>query len=294
MPAYNAAATVAASVLSVMNQSYGQWELVIVNDGSSDGTSLAVAPFLADARVHLIEQPNRGVAAARNEGIAHSRGEFVAFLDADDLWEAGKLSAQVARFRGAPPSLGLVHTRYSSFSVHPGSCRSKDDDPCFGPLAPARRILVYDFIATSTVMVRAELFHSVGLFDENLAGTEDWDLWIRLLARYDEAKLDQVLVKYRESPGGLSGNTSRHLAEEWKVIEKQVLANPGVPGRIRSKALFYHQIKELNYLLGKGAFAGALKKATASLLRNPCGFCDPGNYRDLFIIFWHRQVLKRW
>jgi len=294
IPAYNSAATIAASVRSVLCQSYTDWELIIVNDGSTDATSQVLAPFLADQRVQLLEQPNGGVACARNAGIRRSRGEFVAFLDADDLWEESKLAQQVELFRAAPASLGLVHTRYSSFSDDPQRCRRKDDDSCFGYLSPSQRILVYDFIATSTVMVRAGLFACVGLFDENLAGTEDWDLWIRILAGYREQKIDEVLVRYRESSHGLSGNTARHLGEEWKVIEKQVRANPLVPARIRSKAVFYHQMKELNYLLGQRHYARFAGKAVRSLLQAPFSYCDPGNYRDLFHIFLNRNILKRW
>lgn len=294
MPAYNAAATVAESVRSVLGQSYPDWELIVVNDGSTDATSAVLAPFLADPRVRLIEQPNAGVGAARNTGIRRSRGEFVAFLDADDLWQEGKLALQVALFASAPASLGLVHTRYRSFTGDPVKSRPKDDDPCFGRLPPERRILVYDFIATSTVMVRARLFQSVGLFDEKLAGTEDWDLWIRILAGHGEQKIDEALVLYRENPNGLSGNTARHLAEEWKVIVKQVLPNRSLARRIKAKAVFYHQAKELNHLLATRSWARFFKRAAASVVRSPLAYCDPGNYLDLFSIFLNRNIRKRW
>lgn len=294
MPAYNAAATIADSVRSVLHQSYAEWELIVVNDGSTDGTSDVLVPLLADKRVVLVEQSNAGVSSARNAGIRRSRGEFVAFLDADDLWEETKLAQQVALFHSSPASLGIVHTRYLSFSENPGCCRRKDDASCFGYLSPQQRILVYDFIATSTVMVRANLFDSVGLFDEDLAGTEDWDLWIRILGCYSEYKIDEVLVKYREGISGLSGNPAKHLVEEWKVIMKQVYTNPLVPNRIKGKAIFYHQLKELNYLLTKKCFAQFFAKAVVSVIRNPFSYCDPSNYLDVFAIFLNRNILRRW
>lgn len=294
MPAYNAAGTIAKSVESVLAQSYAQWELLVVNDGSTDGTCQALAPFLGDYRISLLSQQNAGVAAARNAGIRSSRGEFVAFLDSDDLWEPHKLAAQVEIFRGAAPSLGIVHTRMVAFSSDPELCRPKDDDACFGYLEPSQRIMVYDFIATSTVMVRSGLFDEIGFFDETLAGTEDWDLWIRILARYQARKIDTVLVRYRESSSGLTGNVARHLLEEWKVIAKQVLGNPSVPGRIREKALFYHKVKELNHLLAEGNIVRMVRASLLAAAKNPLMFLKPGNYLDIFFIFYNRKVLRRW
>lgn len=294
MPAYNAAATIAASVQSVLAQSYVDWELIIVNDGSTDATAEIVTPFLSDGRVVLIGQQNGGVARARNAGLERSCGEFIAFLDSDDLWEPEKLAEQVASFRRGGPSLGLVHTRYVSFAGDPSRTRRKDDDSCFGALPSAERILVYDFIATSTVMVRAAILEEVGLFDETLFGTEDWDLWIRILSRYGEAKLDRVLVRYRESAGGLSANALKHRAEEWKVIEKQLLNRSGLSKRLVAKAIFYHRMKELNDLVGRRAFGRLPAHLFRALVSCPRAYCDPGNYLDAWHIFLHRNILKRW
>lgn len=294
MPAFNAAVTIADSVRSVMSQSYDAWELIIVNDGSTDGTSAVLNPFLDDARVILLEQPNSGVAAARNAGIRRSSGEFVAFLDADDLWDSGKVAAQVAMFRESSASLGLVHTRYVSFASDPGSCWRKDDDACFGYLCSPERILVYDFIATSTVMVRAEFLDEIGLFDEGLSGTEDWDLWIRFLARYREHKLNDALVKYRENPNGLTGNVARHLDEEWKVLEKHVLSHSSVPHRIRNKAVFYHMMKVMVYCLSKGYLRQLVIFVAKSIASYPFSFCDPSNYWDVMHIAYSRYLLRRW
>jgi glycosyltransferase involved in cell wall biosynthesis len=294
MPAYNAAETITESVVSVFAQSYTQWELIVVNDGSTDGTCKALAPFLGDPRVSLLQQENAGVAAARNVGICHCRGEFVAFLDADDLWEPDKLAMQVELFRSAAPTLGLVHTHQVAFSGDRQCCRPKDDDACFGYLESAQRILVYDFIATSTVMVRAGLFAEVGLFDEALAGTEDWDLWIRILARYEARKIQTVLVRYRESAGGLSGNVARHLLEEWKVIAKQVIGNQAVTSYIREKAIFYHKMKLLNHLLSERFFARLVRELFAAVAQNPLMFLKPQNFRDILFIFYNRRVIRKW
>mgnify|MGYP000944212289 FL=1 len=294
LPAYNAAATVATSVQSLLSRSYIDWELIVVNDGSTDATSDVVASYLSDGRVVLIEQENGGVSRARNAGIRVSRGEFVAFLDADDLWETSKLAEQVACFHVAPESLGIVHTRYVSFIKDPSCFRRKDDESCFGYLPPAERILVYDFIATSAVMVRASILEEVGLFDENLFGTEDWDLWIRILSRYDQHKLDKVLLRYRESATGLSADTLKHQTEEWKVIEKQLLSRASIPAHLKAKAIFYHKMKELIYLVNHMAFGRFLVKVFCSMMTYPRAYFDPSNYLDAVHIFLYRNILKRW
>lgn len=285
MPAWNAAETIGKSIESVLRQSYGDWELIVVDDGSTDSTSDVVASF-ADPRIHLFFQPNAGVAAARNRGIGKSSGEYVAFLDADDLWLPGKLAAQVAAFRSAGPELGLVHTRLLTFASDPELCVARDDDAWYGYLPPWERILVYDFIPTSTVMIRAEVLDEVGLFDEGLFGVEDWDLWIRVLSRYCETRLDAPLVKYRESAVGISKNLSRHLEQEWRVIRKHVLHGGRNARAIRNKAVFYFHLKMYRYLLANRMPLRLLKAFMSSLVTYPSMYCALGNYGDALRISW--------
>lgn len=279
MPAWNAAGTIGESIGSVLRQSYADWELIVVDDGSTDTTPAVVASF-TDTRIRLFSQPNAGVAAARNRGIGESSGEYVAFLDADDLWLADKLDAQAAAFRSAGPDLGLLHTRLLTFGSDPELCVARDDEAWYGYLPSKERILVYDFIATSTVMVRAEVLDDVGLFDEELFGVEDWDLWIRVLARYGEMRLDDPLVKYRENAAGISKNLSRHLDQEWRVIRKHVLHGGRGARAIQNKAVFYFYLKMYRYLVANRMPWRLVKTFVSSLITYPSIYCTLGNYAD--------------
>lgn len=293
MPAYNAEFTIAESISSVMGQTYDNWELLVVNDGSTDGTSSAITPFLSDKRICLIEQENSGVAAARNRGIKQSAGEFVSFLDADDLWIKDKTARQVEMFRrSGDPVLGLVYSRYASFGASPGAALLRNDDAYFGYLVPEMRIMVYDFIATSTVMTTSTVISDVGLFDETLSGTEDWDFWIRILSRYKVGLVDDALMMYRENPQGLSKNFRKHHAEEWKVLKKHVIDNDGVMSAIASKALFYHQMKLLSHYCVERQYPYFIKEFCSGFKKNPQLYLAPSNVRDAFSILMNRHRLN--
>ncbi len=293
MPAYNAAFTIAESISSVLGQTYENWELIIIDDGSTDGTSSAITPFLSDKRICLIEQENAGVAAARNRGIKQSAGEFISFLDADDLWIKDKLARQVEMFRSSKdPALGLVYSRYASFSTSLGAAQLRDDDAYYGYLAPEKRIMVYDFIATSTVMTTSTVINDVGLFDEMLLGTEDWDLWIRILSGHSVALLDDVLMMYRENPQGLSKNFQKHHAEEWKVLKKHVIDNDSVMSAIASKALFYHDMKLLSHYCTERQYLCFFKEICSGFKKKPWHYLAPSNVRDVLSILMNRHRLN--
>lgn len=201
MPAYNAEKFLPGSLASALAQSYRPLEIVVVDDGSSDG-SVAVARSFG-APVTVVAQQNGGPGSARNRGIRESRGSYLAFLDADDLWSPDKIEKQVAVFEGRP-DLGLLYTGYRRFlegdpkagdpvQVKPVSGR------LFGPLYHGRLP-----IATSTVMLRRSALEKAGLFDEQpgIQGAEDFDLWLRMAQVSEVASLPELLAFYRRSFGG--------------------------------------------------------------------------------------------
>jgi glycosyltransferase involved in cell wall biosynthesis len=190
MPAYNVAWCIGRAVDSVLAQDFRACELIVVNDGSTDGTRALLEGY--GAAITVINQENRGMSAARNAGIRRARGTYVAFLDADDWWLAGKLARQVELMHGRP-EIG-----FSSTTV-----RVEDDD---GRLLNLWRcpngsteILATLFAQNaaiaggcSAVMARRELLDRVGLFDESLRGFEDPDLWMRLAAVSGYACIDET------------------------------------------------------------------------------------------------------
>lgn len=218
MPAYNAERTIAESIKSVLNQTYIHWELLIINDGSKDNTS-NIIKSIKDNRIILIEQENGGVAKARNNGIQNAKGKYVAFLDSDDLWLEEKLDRQIKHL--AISQCKLSYSKTLCFKDNPNQTSD-----CLVTVAlnfeDKDKILIYDFIPILTVLVEKNILDEVGYFDETLQGTEDWDLWIRILQKHDALYLDDFLTKYRISSTGLSGNLEKHFLEEEKVWKKNI------------------------------------------------------------------------
>ncbi len=226
MPAYNAETTIAESIQSVIDQTYQNWELIIVDDGSTDETS-QIAESYKEKRIRLIKKANSGVADTRNLAIQWSSGSLVAFLDSDDLWMSDKLEKQVEFFISNNNIFGLVHTGYIEFDkireFNPKPFKHVSKRDISGNVTS--QLMIHDFVATLTVMVRKEVFDEVGLFDLNFNGTEDWDLWIRIAQKYRFGFIDLPLAKYRLNPIGLSKTINKFEKELWKVVNKHLLAS---------------------------------------------------------------------
>jgi glycosyltransferase involved in cell wall biosynthesis len=218
MPAYNAEKTIVDSIESVLRQTYINWELIVVNDGSKDSTSEVVLA-INDERLRLIEQENGGVANARNNGINYAKGEYIAFLDSDDLWVEEKLEIQITTLEVGKYKMCFAKTWCFGENLN-------QTTDCFVNVAldfeDRDKILIYDFIPILTVLIAKDVLEDVGYFDETLHGVEDWDLWIRVLQKYDAIYVDEFLAKYRISSTGLSGNFEKHFIEEEKVWMKHI------------------------------------------------------------------------
>lgn len=205
IPAFNAEAYIGEAIRSVLAQTYPAVETIVVNDGSTDDTAGAVAPYVG--RVTYLEQENAGPAAARNRALQHASGEYVALLDADDLWLPDRLGT-VLELLEADHAVGFATTDVFLLRGSERSTQTYYRDLLARPFAhddQLHRILEYNFIFGMTV-VRAELFQKHGTFEETLRGTEDWDLWIRFLSAGERAGfIDRPLGYYRLHPTSLSG-----------------------------------------------------------------------------------------
>ena len=195
VPVFNQAGFVSEAVDSALRQSAAPHEVIVVDDGSTDATPAALERF--GGAIRVVRQANRGVAAARNAGVAASAGDALAFLDADDAWEPTKIEKQMARL-AADPSVGLVHCGVTEVDAQ-GSARATRLDgmegSVWGEMLLFRRSVVLG--GGSSALIPRAAFDQVGGFDEDLSTSADWDLYYRLARRFTVAFVREALVRYR-------------------------------------------------------------------------------------------------
>ncbi|MFZ5451113.1 MAG: glycosyltransferase family 2 protein [Thermodesulfobacteriota bacterium] len=231
IPTYNRAALVQEAVASVLAQTYRDFELLVVDDGSTDGTREVLAAF--GREITVLSRPSRGgVSPARNAGIAAAQGEWLAFLDSDDLWLPEKLARQMA-FMEANPQYLLSQTEETwvrrGVKVNPPRTHRKEGGRIL--LRSLERCLV----SPSAVMLHRQLLKDHGGFDEDLPAAEDYDLWLRLAWRYEVGLLPEPLIIKR---GGHADQLSRQWGlDRWRIRALQkLLAEPGLPEPYRRAA----------------------------------------------------------
>lgn len=206
MPAFNASRFIPSAIESVLNQTYDDWELVIIDDASRDDTRTVVRSF-HDARIRLVEQDvNSGVASSLNLGLKVARGELVARLDADDIAYPERLSLQVA-YLASHPECGVLGTSFDRIDEE-GRQFERCIVPC-NPTVVRWRLLTWNVLAHSSVMFRRNLALKVGGYDETAHNAEDHALWARLGLISEIAQLPDVLVAYRDNPNGVIRQATR-------------------------------------------------------------------------------------
>lgn len=291
MPAYNTAAYIAEAVDSVLEQDYPCLELIVIDDGSTDGTVDILRGY--GSRLTLLQQRNQGAAVARNAGIQASSGEFIAFLDSDDCWAPGKLTAQVDYLQ-ANPEVGIVYARWLRWfpggdGRFPDAAELLAEEAARRPPNPKQavpersgwlynRLLFTSLLHTITVVARRSLVEQVGLFNPDLKRGQDYDYWIRASREAPIHQLDQAFALYR-----LHGNGCAH---KWPTVNyelevvRQALDRWGPVGpqgeRTSSSALRhrlsdacfsfgYHHYWEGDPRLAMRAFAGAALRKPVTL-----------------------------
>jgi glycosyltransferase involved in cell wall biosynthesis len=248
LPTYNRSTVLPRAVRSALAQTYPDFELIIVDDGSSDDTA-AVVRALADPRIVYLPRPHGGAAAAENAGLARARGQFIGFLDDDDEWLPGKLAAQMAAFAGEAPDTGVVYTgrwriqgRRRAYGPSPRILESRGAIHC----ALVRRTT---FVPLVCALVRRECFAAVGVFDETLPTSNDYDLWIRMSRHYRFRYLPEPLVVVHATSGSLSASPRLIIEARKRLLAKHAGVFRDCGGGIA--AYFLWQIGSLLVLEGE-------------------------------------------
>ena len=245
IPTYNRARIVGEAIDSVLSQGYDDFELIVVDDGSTDGTEELVASYLP--RLTYLYQEHQGVSAARNRGIASARGEYISFLDSDDLWLRDKLSSQVCFMESHPECL-ICYTDEiwirKGVRVNPMKKHRKYSGMIFEQCLPLC------IVSPSSVLIARTLLDEVGIFDETLEVCEDYDLWLRIAARYPIHFIETPLIVKR---GGHEDQLSKKLNGQdrfrIKALTKLLIGDFISP---RQRELAWRELSKKCEIYGKG------------------------------------------
>jgi glycosyltransferase involved in cell wall biosynthesis len=271
IPAYDAAGTLVTTVESVFDQTIQDFEIIIVDDGSKDAT-VEVADGIKDPRITVISQKNGGASAARNTGIKQAKGEFVAFLDADDLWLPSKLERQ----------LQVLNEKDDVDAVQTGAYYVNDSLEVLivWPCVPSKDVVLETLLfqnmpgIMSTLMVRRTVFEKIGYLKTNLVILEDWELAIRLARFCNLTSIEEPLSLYRQFPGNRSRDLSIHI-EPGHIVLEGLFNDPTFPDYLKRKrsliySTFYMMLSGGAYKVGK--YAEAISWGLKSLAKRPATF----------------------
>jgi len=232
---YNMAQYLPEAVDSVLaQQNWDNIEVVIVDDGSEDDTEDSMARYSNDSRVRYIRTENRGQPKAKNRGIAEARGEFIAFCDADDIWQPDKLARQMPEFRDK--DVGVVYSEVAYINDQ-GLSLPKEPSTDRESGWVTSHLVIKNFIPFGTAVMRRACIDRQGRFDENLPMGIDWDLWLRFSVAWKFMYVPEVTYLYRIWPGQMSKNYRGRYENAFKILNKFLRANPeAVPPVVIARA----------------------------------------------------------
>jgi glycosyltransferase involved in cell wall biosynthesis len=253
IPTYNRAQYLPQAIQSVLAQTFTDYEIVVVDDGSTDNTREVIKPFFG--RIKYLTQENQGISRTRNRAILESKGRYIAFLDSDDYWTPEKLAEQV-KVLDLNPKVGIVYVRMPIIN-------DKGEQIGLKPAGVSGRnfqelLELWGDLPTSSVMVRRECFDKAGLFDPSLPPQEDIDMWIRISQFYDLYEIEnKVLAYYRRHEDQITVNKIRSYQGFVNIFTKIYETYPQAP-----RELMLKRIAQNHYLLGREYYIlGDYKKA---------------------------------
>lgn len=219
---FNKAASIEECIESVLKQTYSDYELIIIDDGSTDNTEQLLKK-ITDSRINIFTQENKGIAKARNQALKMSKGEYIAFLDSDDLWEVDKLKLQVDVLN-TNPNIGVVNSKALVIDKNGQSQGIVVGANLNGNIK--ENLIKGEAIASLSIpLIRKECFDKVGLFNEELTHCEDLDFWLRIHSYYKFKTINKTLTLYRRSDNNTTKKYSDVYASGKRVLENALKSN---------------------------------------------------------------------
>ena len=274
LPTYNCASFLPHSIGTILSQTYNSYEIIVIDDGSTDNTKEVLYPFMQRIKYIRSEQ-NKGLPTARNIGIRPAQGKYIAFIDADDLWLPEKLQTDIEYFE-THPEVSMVYSKHINVDE-----KGEDLNGNTRKQLPSGNIFLQlfseqNFVISSSVVVRKEVFETTGLFDEQLVNCQDWDMWLRIAFHFKVAGINKPLVKYRHNPHSLSKNRNNVLKYQKIVIDKIYNkfkdTENSITEKVYKKRLASHYAKAGRYYLRIGDKNRANENFSLSLKNSPLNF----------------------
>ncbi|WP_456394990.1 glycosyltransferase family 2 protein [Thermococcus sp.] len=228
IPTYNRANLLKRAIESVLNQKFEDFELIVVDDASTDNTP-EVVESIADGRIRYIRlKRNSGGPVARNTGIKKARGEFIALLDDDDEWLPNRLDIQIKKFENLDRGVGVVYGGFYYVSQQNGRVLGKRLPKYRGDVY--KHLLRENFIGSPTLLIRRRCFKRAGLFDPKLKSSQDWDMWLRIARHYEFDYVYEIVAKYYVHGKQISFNMKKYIPGREMFIRKHkdIWKNPKV------------------------------------------------------------------
>jgi len=268
IPLYNGSRFITEAVESVLNQTYQEFELIIVDDGSTDNSKEIVRKYVTDRRVRLIEHScNKGIPKTKNTGLTIAKGKYIAFLDQDDIWTQSKLELQLGRFESESKDIGVVCTGMVFTDNEMKSKRIFRGFDDRNQKELLKNLYLSSINSSSIMMIKQKCFLRVGTFNENLVGWDDYEMLMRIAAQFQVKYVRRSLVKKRIHPRNVQRLPA--VRSEAEKVFKHVLAlHPFLKKykNLREARKFYNESIKL---LEEGKKALARKKLKKSIEKNP-------------------------
>lgn len=282
IPTYNSAKYVTEAIDSVLAQTYKNYEIIVIDDGSTDNTKELLKSY--KKKIKYIYQENKGQAWARNTGIKKAKGELIAFLDADDVWLAKKLELQVPLFKDK--EIGLVYGDIALFGDKTNLKLIHNNDFKRGYIF--KDLIKDNFICISTTIIRKDVLDMVGLFNSKIRYVEDLELWLRVVYKNKIDYTPEKVVKYRVHPGNVSRDYEKQFKTELFVI-KNACKRFNMSKKLKRDCLFNSYSRLSYFSLEDRKYNVALKALFNAILLKPFKF---KNYKLLIKIILYRLIKK--
>jgi glycosyltransferase involved in cell wall biosynthesis len=280
IPAYNAQGFVGATLHSLVNQSYPHLEIIVVDDGSTDNTAQIVMGWKKrDHRIRLLQQPNAGVAAARNLAIRSSRGSFIAPVDADDVCQPDKISKLMTALNLAGDDFGLAYSWSYTIDQYGNMLGKGTEFEYEGSVYLP--YLFFNFIGNaSATLIRKKCFETVGMFDINFfhqkaQGCEDYDLFLRISEQFKFKLVKEFLTGYRITPNSMSTNYKKMEKSRSLVTNSQKAKHPWIPDVILNWSSAYYYLWLSGLARDRRAYHDSIMYLIKAALKDPIFLITP-------------------